>query len=146
MISRRNCRASMPSEDGRVAMSDVSATPPTPATRQIIQRYGNGGFRIAGEQHTGSCLVLPDRTSPWVATTVEGISVTDFQPILDELENVQVLLVGCGQRFTAPPTALAAALRERGVMMEWMDTGAACRTFNVLLSEDRPVAAALIAV
>jgi len=61
-------------------------------------------------------------------------------------EALDVLLVGCGPRFLPPPAGLVRALRESGIGLEWMDTGAACRTFNVLLAEERRVAAALIAV
>lgn len=59
---------------------------------------------------------------------------------------VDVLIIGCGPAFQPPPKALKDGLKDWGVVLEWMDTGAACRTFNVLLSEDRACAAALIAV
>ena len=61
-------------------------------------------------------------------------------------ESTEILLVGCGARFGPAPAGLARTLRAAGVALEWMDTGAACRTFNVLLAEDRLAAAALIAV
>jgi uncharacterized protein len=59
---------------------------------------------------------------------------------------VEVLLLGCGLRLIQPGPAFRAELKALGVVVEPMDTGAACRTYNVLLSEDRRVAAALIAV
>ena len=95
--------------------------------RQLIERYGGGGFKIAGVRHTGSVLVLPDQTLGWAVTAAEGID-------------------GCGRTFLPRPGALAVALRDAGIGLEWMDTGAACRTFDLLLLEDREVAAALIAV
>jgi uncharacterized protein len=57
-----------------------------------------------------------------------------------------LLVIGCGAAFQPPPPGLRDALRAAGAALEWMDTGAACRTFNVLLAEDRGAAAALIAV
>ena len=61
-------------------------------------------------------------------------------------QSVRILVVGCGRAFTPKPPHLDAELRAAGIGVEWMDTGAACRTFNVLLLEDREVAAALIAI
>ena len=60
--------------------------------------------------------------------------------------DVDILIIGCGAAFEPPPKGLRGGLKEEGVALEWMDTGAACRTFNVLLAEDRAAAAALIAV
>ena len=66
---------------------------------------------------------------------------------LTDLEDTPgILIVGCGEKFVPPPVILKDGLREFGIVMEWMDTGAACRTFNVLLGEARHVASALIAV
>ena len=61
-------------------------------------------------------------------------------------DGVEILVVGCGALFEPPPSGLREGLSKKGVVLEWMDTGAACRTFNVLLAEDRACAAALIAV
>jgi uncharacterized protein len=60
--------------------------------------------------------------------------------------DVSILLLGCGKRMGSVPLALREGLRARGVVVEPMDTGAACRTYNVLLSEERRVAAALIKI
>ena len=57
-----------------------------------------------------------------------------------------ILIVGCGSGFKAPPPDLRSSLKAQGIILEWMDTGAACRTFNVLLTEEREAVAALIAV
>ena len=66
--------------------------------------------------------------------------------MIEAEERVAILIVGCGPRFVMPPPVLKSGLRAAGIVLEWMDTGAACRTFNVLLGEERPAAAALIAV
>ena len=61
-------------------------------------------------------------------------------------KGIEILLIGCGQSFSPPPKGLRQAIKAAGMALEWMDTGAACRTYNVLQLEDRPAAAALIAV
>ena len=75
-----------------------------------------------------------------------AIGLETLAPLLACVPPPRILVVGCGPRFVAPPAGLAAALRRHEIGLEWMDTGAACRTFNILLLEDRPVAAALIAI
>jgi uncharacterized protein len=117
-----------------------------PAGRQIIQSYGDNRFRIAGTVHDGSVLTFLEETISWPVMSVEGITVDSLKPVIDLDDVPGILIIGCGEIFLPPPIALSTALREHGVVMEWMDTGAACRTFNVLLSEARHVAAALIAV
>lgn len=124
----------------------VDITPPVPAGAQVIEAYGDGGFRIGGNVYDGSVLVLPGATMRWQAASPEGITLESLGPVLEADEVVELLLVGCGGAIAPLPATLRAGLRARGVAVEPMDTGAACRTFNVLLYEDRAVAAALIAV
>ncbi len=114
--------------------------------RQLIQGYGGGGFRIAGVAHTSSVIVMPDQTLPWQAASYEDISVAALAPLISGNAAVEVLLIGCGPRMGMPRADIRDALKAVSIVPEWMDTGAACRTFNVLLAEDRAVAAALIAV
>lgn len=125
-------------------MNDI--TPAVPLGRQLIQGYGAGAFRIGGEEHSGSVIVCPDRTFAWSAASYEDISVPSLGELLAADAGVEVLLIGCGARMGMPRQDIREALKEYSIVPEWMDTGAACRTFNVLLSEDRAVAAALIAV
>ncbi len=103
-------------------------------------------FSIAGQVHEGSVLVFPERTLPWPAAGVEDITLESLSEITAGETVRDLLVVGCGGAFQPVPKGLKAGLKERGVALEWMDTGAACRTFNVLLAEDRALAAALIAV
>ncbi|MFP6772123.1 MAG: Mth938-like domain-containing protein [Alphaproteobacteria bacterium] len=124
----------------------MDITPPVAANRQLIQGYGDGGFRISGQRHMGSILVLPHLTMPWPLDEITNLSLEDLAPIRDASEPVDVLLLGCGRTGALIAPKLRAAVREWGVVIEAMDTGAACRTYNVLLSEDRDVAAALIAI
>ncbi|MEQ8965308.1 MAG: Mth938-like domain-containing protein [Azospirillaceae bacterium] len=117
-----------------------------PGERPIIDSYGDGGFRVSGERIEGSVLVLPDRTESWPVTTMDGLGPEILSPVTATDPPIEILLLGCGERMTLVPAALKAHLREIGIAVEPMDTGAACRTYNVLLSEHRRVAAALIAV
>jgi uncharacterized protein len=120
---------------------------PAPAGHlQRVQSYRAGGFTIGGDRHEGSVLVLPDVTRPWPAGSLEEIGLDSLVPILDAEPRVEILVVGAGARFAMVGPELRAALKARGIAVESMDTRAACRTFNVLLAEDRRVAAALIAI
>ena len=127
-------------------MSGLDITPRVPAGRQLIQGYGDGGFRIAGQAHRGPVIILPERTAPWSVLDPAAITLASLTEATTDAKPSRILIVGCGPRFVQPPPGLRESLREAGIALEWMDTGAACRTFNVLLIEGRDVAAALIAV
>lgn len=120
-------------------------TPETPAGRQVIQGYDVGSFRIAGTRHGGSVLVLPERTLPWPVRDLGEVTAESLAPIREAEPAVEILLLGCGARFATISPELRQTLRAEGIVVETMDTRAACRTFNILLAEDRRVAAALIA-
>lgn len=127
-------------------MPALDITPRLAPGRQRIESYGGGGFRIAGVRYQGSIIVRPERTEPWQMPSADLLSAKSLEPALADADAGLILLVGCGAAFVPAPDGLAVLLRARGAKLEWMDTGAACRTFNVLLSEGRPIAAALIAV
>lgn len=118
----------------------------TPSGRLIVQGYGGGRFRIGGEAYEGSVLVLFDRVESWSVRKAATIVEDALAPLIAQATTGDLVVIGCGPRFLPPPAELRAALKRRGLALEWMDTGAACRTFNVLLAEERRVAAALIAV
>jgi len=124
----------------------MDITPAVPEGSQVITGYGPGMFRIAGVVHSHSVLVLPDRTIPWAVTDFSMIDIAGLEPVWSHNSAVNVLLLGCGPNMQLPPPGLRRGLRERGIVLEPMDTGAACRTFNVLLTEGRAAAAALIAL
>jgi len=122
-------------------------TPRVPAGGQLISGYGDGGFTIAGVRHQGSVLVLTERTQAWSVNHADLIDDTVLAQLSSKLESAEILIIGCGPDFLPMPTGLAQRLRSTNkIGLEWMDTGAACRTFNVLLTEGRRVAAALIAI
>ena len=115
--------------------------------RAPIDAYGNGGFRFADMSHRGSMLCLPSGISrlgtegPGRADGVEISSACSPQAMRS-----RYCWLARGKDLRPLPKALRAALREAQISADPMSTGAAVRTFNVLLAEDRAVAAALIAV
>jgi uncharacterized protein len=125
----------------------LDLTPLIPGGRQIIESYGEGRFRISGQVHAGSQLVFPERVLPWAATVAAEASLENLAAVIEAARAgaVDLLLLGQGPRMQPVPLALRQALRHAGVVVEPMDTGAACRTYNVLMAEGRLVAAALIA-
>jgi uncharacterized protein len=126
----------------------MDLTPLIPQGKQIIEGYGEGGFRISGRRVEGSIIVFPDRVVAWSSTAVGEMSAGSLEPVSAAGRSgaVELLLVGTGARMTQIDRTLRQALRADGVVIEVMDTGAACRTYNVLMAEGRRVAAALIAV
>ena len=89
--------------------------------------------------------MFPERTVSWPVSAAQDITLESLTEVTGE-GGMEILVVGCGSTFEPPPPELREALSEKGVVLEWMDTGAACRTLNVLLAEDRVCAAALIAI
>lgn len=111
-----------------------------------IDAYGNGGFRFAELSHKGSLLCMPGRMQNWPVATTAELTLTSLQPVLDIADQIDVLLIGLGSDIVAIDPAIRAAFRDRKVIVEATQTGGAVRTYNVLLAEDRAVAAAFIAV
>lgn len=118
----------------------MELTQVSPIGRQVVERYAASGFRVSGVIYTGPVLVFPDRTMAW-----EGAALT-FEALAPVIAHgdVELLLIGLGRQMSPVAPALRQALRAHGIGVDAMDTGAACRTYNVLLGEDRRVAAALL--
>lgn len=114
--------------------------------RAPIDAYGNGGFRFAEMSHRGSILCLPSGIHGWQPGDASALAVEDFARVVAEAGDIDVLLVGTGTELKPLPAGVRAALRAAGVSSDPMSTGAAVRTYNVLLDEGRRVAAALFAV
>ncbi len=114
--------------------------------RAAIEAYGNGGFRFADMSHRGSLLCLPSGIHGWQPANPAALTTADFDKVLAEAASIEILLVGMGLDLRPLPAALKTALRQAGISADPMSTGAAVRTYNVLLAEDRAVAAAFIAV
>lgn len=115
--------------------------------RQVpIEAYGNGGFRFGGMSHRGSILSLPSGIWGWAPSSIDVVDRVALKPVLDLASDLSFLILGTGPVLTPAPRDVRAAFQEAGLGLEVMDTGAAARTYNILLAEGRPIAAALIAV
>ena len=124
----------------------MDITPLIPEDRQVVHSYGNGRFRISQIDYQGSVLVLPERTVSWDVFSVEDLTLASLEPVFQAEPPVEILLVGCGAMMQLLPRDMRDACRQEGLGVDVMDTGAACRTFNVLVAEGRRVAAALVAL
>ena len=114
--------------------------------RPPIDAYGNGGFRFADMSHRGSILCLPSGVHGWDVVEDQPLTMDLFIRVLAETRDIEFLLVGTGLSIRPLPAELKTALRAANVSSDPMSTGAAVRTYNVMLAESRAVAAALIAV
>jgi uncharacterized protein len=114
--------------------------------RVPIDAYGNGGFRFAGMSHRGSLLLVPSGVYGWPVTRFDQVDMASLARVVDEAAEIEILLLGCGPEMRRPAANVRDGLAALGISVEFMATGPAARTFNVLLAEDRAIAAALIAV
>ena len=111
-----------------------------------ITAYGNGGFRFAEMSHRGSILCLPSGVYEWSVTSADALRVADFAFLMAVLEPPITVLFGTGERQVWPDDDISAAFAKANIGLEPMSTGAAARTYNILIAEKRRIAAALIAV
>ena len=111
-----------------------------------IEGYGNGKFHVDGTIYEGSLIVLPNKVISWQVREFSEINEATLLPNIALNINIDLLLLGCGKSMWQIPTTLNKSLAEIGVVVEPMSTGAAVRTYNVLLGEKRRIAAALISV
>jgi len=111
-----------------------------------IEAYGDGGFRFGGMSHRGSLLCFPDGIWAWPVAGLRDLSLLALQPAFDRAGDLDFFLIGGGRDPFVLPERLRAHFRERSLTVDAMTTGAAVRTWNILLAENRRVGAALIAV
>jgi len=108
----------------------------------IVTGYGPGYIEINGTRHAGSLILGADSLQPWSVAAFESLRPEDFDPVIGL--KPEVVLFGTGARYRLPPAGLAARLSRAGIGLEAMDTNAACRTYNILVSDGRRVAGALL--
>ena len=136
----------MTADDDRLGPGGVILQPARFPGRAPINAYGNGGFRFADMSHRGSLLALPSGIQPWQAVSAADIDAASLAVVLAEADAIDILLIGTGDDLVPLGPETRQHLVDAGISADPMATGAAVRTFNVLLSENRAVAAALIAV
>lgn len=112
---------------------------------KIIQAYADGYFRVSGKKLDGSVLVHGASVEPWKnIETLEELSSQDLERFKSLKDHVDIFLIGTGKTQKFFPPALNKEARKLGLTFDLMDTGAACRTYNVLIAEGRRVCAALL--
>jgi uncharacterized protein len=116
---------------------------PRPA---LIDAYGDGGFRFGGMSHRGSLLCFPDGIWAWPVNDVAELSASVLEPAFDRAAGLDFFLIGAGRDPWVLPETLRSRFRDLSLSFDCMPTGAAVRTYNILLAENRRVGAGLIAV
>lgn len=129
----------------------MDITPLIPEDRQVIDSYGPGRFQIAGVTYGGPVLVFPNAVLTWDVAeegdVFTALNTASLDPVAQANPGVEVLLLGTGPKAEFVRPSLKAAIKESvGLVPDSMETGAACRTYNILLAEGRRVAAALLPV
>jgi uncharacterized protein len=120
----------------------MKLTDETQPGTNFIRAYTAGEIRIGERPVRGNCIVTADRIVEWPATSIESLTLDDLEPVI--ALDPEIVILGSGETQRFPDPALLSAILSRGIGCEVMTTGAACRTYNVLVSEDRRVAAALL--
>jgi uncharacterized protein len=114
--------------------------------RKLVDGYGGGAISIRGETFRTPIVLLADRVLDWPVADIAALTLADFRPLLDLPERPAILLIGMGKRAVFVRPDVRQGLREAGMVADLMDTGAACRTYNLLLAEERSVGACLVPV
>lgn len=113
---------------------------------RLIHGYGDGGFRVSQERYSGDLFLLPRQAIQWQsAADIDSLTAADLIALMGDVPP-PLLILGAGGAPLHPFAELGAGLREKGVAFEVLSTAAACRTWNVLMSEGRAAAAALVAL
>jgi len=124
----------------------VSSSDPHFPGRAPIDGYGQGGFRFAGMSHRGSLLIVPSGIYAWPVNAPSEITELSLALVFAEAEDIDLLMIGSGRDPAGLPPAIRSRCRELGIAVDLQPTGGAASSYNVLLDENRRVAAALIAV
>ncbi len=114
----------------------------TPPSAQTITAYGDDYVMVNGERRDSSAVITAERTVDWENRTFDALTREDFT-FLAGL-GVEIVLLGTGARQRFPDPRLTRPLAQAGVGLEVMDLKAACRTYNILIAEERKVGLALL--
>ncbi len=127
----------------------MDITPLLRSGQQIIKSYAGGVFKVNDSSYSSAIIVTPDITIIWDIgdiTEVSALSLAHFTALIEKSNDIDVVLLGCGKTMVFLPSELRGDLKKSGLSVDIMDSGAACRTYNVLMSEGRRVACALLPV
>jgi uncharacterized protein len=114
----------------------------SPSAANTITAYGDDYVMVNGARRDSSVVVTADEVQAWSAPSFDALTADHF----DELSNlgVDIVLLGTGRRQRFPHPRLTASLGAKRIGLEVMDVKAACRTYNILVAEERKVALALL--
>ena len=113
-----------------------------PSALNTFTAYGDGYVMVNSQRHESNLIVLPAKVLPWDVAGFNALKETDFEPFIDL--DLEILLLGTGAKQRFPHPRLTRALAAKRIGVEAMDLQAACRTYNILMAEERRVAAALL--
>lgn len=128
----------------------MEITPSFLATSKQIYSYHENGFIIATdkthEAYKGAIIVLPEEVIAWDIADFDEFGADSLLPLNDLISDIEILLIGCGDKVRFIPPSMRLKIKEAGLNcgIEAMETGAACRAYNILMAEGRKVAAALL--
>jgi uncharacterized protein len=111
----------------------------------VIDSHGEGGFRFADMSHRGSLLCLPDGIWAWPVASPADLTEASLAPVFARVGDLDFFILGSGGKPWAVPQTLRTRFRDAHMSLDAMTTGAAVRTYNVMLLESRRVGAGLIA-
>lgn len=117
--------------------------------QNLISNYGKGVLSVNAQDYHSNIIITQTRViEHWFDGELDQLTMAHFEPLFDkvEAEVPEIVLLGSGSTHIFPDFSLMADMKKRGVSLEVMNTRAACRTYSVLVSEYRPVAAALIQI
>lgn len=127
----------------------MDVTPLVRKGQQIIQVYAGGVFKISGESYNHAVFVTSEKTFPWDVgqyTELSQLQHEHFSFLIELAQGFDVFLLGTGKKIEFLNPMIKKSLRQKNIHIEVMDTGAACRTYNVLMAEGRRVGALLLPV
>ena len=124
----------------------MDITPHIRESRVVVDGYGDGGLRINGERREGGLIVLETEALSIPAANMDDLTPAVLQPLVDRADELDVVIFGTGERMAFLPPEVMELLDRHRIGFDPMDTGAACRSFNVLVTEDRRAAAVLLPV
>jgi len=113
-----------------------------PSALNTFTAYGEGYVMVNSQRHESNLIVLPEKILPWEVADFAALKEADFQVFMDM--KLEILLLGTGPKQRFPHPRLTRELAQKRIGVEAMDLQAACRTYNILMAEERRVAAALL--
>ena len=120
----------------------MKLTDETQPGTNFIRAYAHGEIRIGERPIRSNCIVTANSVVDWPVKSIDALTLADLEPVI--ALDPEIVILGSGENQRFPDPQLLGAILSRGIGCEVMTTGAACRTYNVLVGEDRKVAAALV--